>query len=67
MLDNFHAFVVVDLLTFFQNFLFHKYLSGTLSECQPVLIQIRTDVGPNLSPNCLQISSTDWKKAVQLK
>ena len=29
---------------FFQNIFFQKILSGTLSECQTVWIQIRTDI-----------------------
>ena len=29
---------------FFQNYLFQKILSGTLSECQTVWIQVRTDI-----------------------
>ena len=45
--------------TFFKN-IFKKNLSGTLSECQTVWIQIRTDaVGPDLGPNCLQRLSAD--------
>ena len=47
------------LLTFFRNQVFQIILSGTLSECQIVWIQIRTDiiqgqhsVGPDLNPNC---------------
>ena len=40
---------------FFSKLTFKKILSGILSECQTVLIQIRTDsVGPDLGPNCFQ-------------
>ena len=41
---------------FFQSQLFRKIISGILSECQTVWIQIRPDiyVGPDLGPNCLQ-------------
>ena len=64
------------LLTF-QNKLFLKILLGTLSECQTVWTQIRTDflsvliwvqtvlsVGPDLGPNCLQRLSdiSRWHK-----
>ena len=39
---------------FFQNLLFQKILSGTLSECQKGLDpdQDRHTVGPDLVPNC---------------
>ena len=48
--------------TLFQNYPFQKILSGTLSECQTVWIQTRTDnVGPDLGPNCLQRLSADSK------
>ena len=52
-----HAFFY-PLLIFFQNGLFRKILSGILSECQTVWIQIRTDtdLGPNF---CLQKLSAD--------
>ena len=43
MLSNFLSFWC-RLLTYFQNQLFQKILSGALSECQTVLIQIRTDI-----------------------
>ena len=43
MLGNFSCFCC-SLLTFFQNQLFQNILSGTLSECQTVWIQIRTDI-----------------------
>ena len=51
---------------FFQNYPFKNFLSGTLSECQTVLIEIRTDtmshsVGPDLGPNCLQRLLVDDK------
>ena len=53
---------------FFQNLPFQKILSGTLSECQMVSIQIRFDIllvqgsfGPDLAPNCLQRLSADDK------
>ena len=42
MLGNFPCFCG-RLLVFFQNKLFQKILSGTLSECQTVRIQIGTD------------------------
>ena len=47
----------------FQNKLFQKILSGALSECQTVCIQIRTDIlsVPDLGPNCLQRLSVDDK------
>ena len=41
MLGNFACFCC-RLLTFFQNLLFQKVLSGTLSQCQTVWIQIKT-------------------------
>ena len=54
------------LLTFFSKLNFQKDLSGTLSECQTVWIQIRTDVyqdrrsvGPDMGPNCFQMLSSD--------
>ena len=61
MLGNFHAFFVVCWL--FLNKLFRKIISGTLSECQMVWIQIRTgrSVGPDLGPNCLQRLSAEDK------
>ena len=40
----FHAFIVCRLLTFFQNLLFQTILSGTLSACQMVWIQIRSNI-----------------------
>ena len=43
MLGNF-SFSCCPLLTFFQNKLFQKILSGTLSECQTVWIQINTNI-----------------------
>ena len=46
---------------FRQNHLFKKTLSGILSECQTVWIQIRPDIfGPDLGLNCLQRSSADY-------
>ena len=61
MLGNFSCFSC-RLLTFFQNLLFQKILSGILSECQTVWIQIRTDsVGPDLGSDCLQRLSADNK------
>ena len=47
MLGNFSCFCCHQL-AFFQNSLFQKILSGTLSECQMVWIQIRMDVLPVL-------------------
>ena len=41
-LDDFNTFVVICCL--FLKIIFSKYLSGTLSKCQTVCIQIRTDV-----------------------
>ena len=46
MLGNFQLFCL--LQPFFQNKLFQKNLSGTLSECQTVWIQIRPDVMSDL-------------------
>ena len=66
MLGNFSCFLC-RLLTFFQSQLFQKILSGTLSGCQTVWTQIRTDIlsvssdGPDLGPNCLQRLSADDK------
>ena len=42
MLGNFSCFSC-RLLTFFKINFFQKFLSGTLSECETLLIQIRTD------------------------
>ena len=42
MLGNFSCFC--RLFTFFKIYYFQKILSGTLSECQTVWIQIRTDI-----------------------
>ena len=42
-LGNFSCFCC-PLLTFFKSFFFQKILSGTLSECQTVWIQIRSDI-----------------------
>ena len=39
-----HAFVVVSWFFFKKNQLFQKFLTGTLSECQTVWIQIRTNL-----------------------
>ena len=48
--------------TLFQNYLFQKILSETLSECQTVWIQTRThNVSPDLGPNCLQRLSADGR------
>ena len=41
MLGNFAILLSADI---FQNLVFQKVLSGTLSECKTVWIQIRTDV-----------------------
>ena len=50
------------LLTIFKINFFQTILSGTLSECQTVRIQIMTDVlGHDLGPNRLQRFSTDDK------
>ena len=46
---------------FFPNQLFQKMLSGTISECQAVLIQIRTDI-LYLGPNCLRRFSVATSK-----
>ena len=56
MLGDFSSFCCC-LLTFLQNQLFPKFLSGTLSECETVLDpdQDRQKVVPDLGPNCLQI------------
>ena len=57
-----HFFILLMLSAdFFRFFLFKNNLSGTLSECQTVLIQIRTGPGPGLGPNCLQRLSADGK------
>ena len=61
MLGNFNAFCC-RLLTFFQIiFFYEKILSGTLSECQTVWSQIRTDVISVLIlvENCLQRLSAE--------
>ena len=63
MMGHFSCFCC-RLLTFFsKKQLFEKFLSGTLSECQRVWIQIKTDVlsVPNLGPNCLLRLSADVK------
>ena len=48
---------------FFPNYLFQKNLSWTLSGCESVWIQIRTDILsiPDLGPSCLQKLSADEK------
>ena len=66
MLSNFSSFCC-RMLTFFQNQLFQKILSGTLSECETVLDQDqdRQKVGPDLGPNCLQrLSAEDSEERV---
>ena len=57
MLGNFSCFCC-HLLTFFKIYFFKKNLSGTLSECQTVWIQIRTN---DLGTNYLQRLSADDK------
>ena len=54
--------LMLSFADFFQNYRFQKILSGTLSECQKVWIHIKTDIDPDLGPNCLQILLTDGKK-----
>ena len=49
---KFHLFFSRLSSDFFQDQLFWKILSGTLSECQTACIQIRIDI--DLGPNCLQ-------------
>ena len=57
MLGNFSGFC--GLLTFFKISFFQKNISGTLSECQTVWIQIRTDLGPY----CLQLARKELKSS----
>ena len=47
---------------------FSKIITGTLSECQMVCIQIRTDrsVGTEMGPNYLQILSDDKERVGHL-
>ena len=66
--ESLNVFWLILLLLYSADF-FKKSLSGTLSECQTVLILIRTDVlHLDLSPNCLQsISAEDQIKRVKGK
>ena len=55
------------LLIFSKSFFFRKILSGTISECQTVLVQIRPAIffGSNLGPNCLKgllADYTSWQR-----
>ena len=53
----------------FQNQLFRKIISGILSECQTVCIEITPDVlfGPDLVPICLQKLSVDDSRGESFK